>query len=158
MNPLAFGTATPPAIICVLALLSGCASPSADVVYTNGRIYTVNEAQPWVEAVAIMDGTFLVVGSNADVEAVTGEGTEVVDLEGRMAMPGLVDTHNHSTAAAMSKANLYLSNPNDQDEMLAEIKAYADANPDLPFIRGEAWNMGVFPDNCLLMSFEMITG
>ena len=60
-------------------------------------------------------------------------------------MPGLVDVHNHLTAGAMSKANLYLSNPNDQDAMLAEIKAYAKANPDLPFIRGEAWNMGVFP-------------
>jgi len=65
----------------------------ADTVYTNGKIYTVNEAQPWAEAVAIKDGKFLVVGSNADVEAVTGEGTEVVDLGGRMAMPGLIDVH-----------------------------------------------------------------
>ena len=48
--------------------------------FVHGKFYTVNEAQPWAEAVAIKDGKFLVVGSNADVEAVTGEGTEVVDL------------------------------------------------------------------------------
>jgi hypothetical protein len=54
----------------------------ADTVYANGKIYTVNEAQPWAEAVAVKDGTFLVVGSNADIEAVTGEGTNVVDLGG----------------------------------------------------------------------------
>ena len=56
------------------------AAKPADTVYTNGKIYTVNEAKPWVEAVAIKDGMFLVVGSNADVDAVTGEGTEVVRI------------------------------------------------------------------------------
>ena len=61
----------------------------ADTVYTNGRIYTVNEAQPWAEAVAIKDGKFLVVGSNAEVEAVTGDDTDVVDLGGGFAMPGI---------------------------------------------------------------------
>ena len=60
-------------------LTAGCApqptSDAADTVYTNGKIYTVNEAQPWAEAVAIKSGKFLAVGSNADVEAVTGDGT-----------------------------------------------------------------------------------
>ena len=67
----------------------------ADTVYTNGKIYTVNSAQPWAEAVAIKDGKFLVVGSNEDVEAVSGESTEVVDLGGAFAMPGIVDMHAH---------------------------------------------------------------
>jgi predicted amidohydrolase YtcJ len=67
----------------------------ADTVYTNGKIYTVNEAQPWAEAVAMKDGKFLVVGSAADAAAVTGSGTEVVDLGGKYAMPGLIDIHTH---------------------------------------------------------------
>jgi hypothetical protein len=70
-------------------------SESADIIYTNGKIYTVNEAQPWVEAVAIKDGKLLVVGSNAEVKAVTSEETEVVDLGGAFAMPGIGDTHIH---------------------------------------------------------------
>lgn len=122
-------------------------SDSADTIYINGRIYTVNEAQPWAEAVAIRDGMFLVVGSNADVEAVTDEGTVVVDLDGQMAMPGLIDTHSHVLGKAMGKANLNLENPGDVDAMLAEVRAYAEANPDLPFIRGESWSLGVFSNN-----------
>lgn len=119
----------------------------ADAVYTNGRIYTVNESQAWAEAVAVLDGEFLVVGSNTDVEAVIGENTEVTDLGGRMAMPGLIDPHVHVLGASIGKANLYISNPNDKNAMLSEIKAFADSNPDLPYIRGESWNLGVFEDN-----------
>ena len=128
---------------------SAPAEPSvvADTVSRNGKIYTVNTEQPWAEAVAIKDGAFIAVGTHADVQAVSGDSTMVVDLDGRMAMPGLVDLHNHAMGASMGKANLYFQNPNDREAILAEIKAYAEANPDLPFIRGEAWNLGVFPGN-----------
>ncbi len=95
-----------------LAVLAGCsrdtnisdapvtASPSqslvADSVYKNGRIYTVNSEQPWAEAVAIKDGKFLAVGSSADISALTGSATEIVDLEGAFAMPGTGDPHIHT--------------------------------------------------------------
>ena len=81
-----------------LLMLASCTPAQdqiADTVYTNGRIYTVNEAQPWIEAVAIKDGRFLVAGSNADVEAVAGAATEVIDLDGAFAMPGIGDSHIH---------------------------------------------------------------
>ena len=68
---------------------------SADTVYTNGKIYTVNEKQPWAEAVAIKDGKFIAVGSADEIAAVTGDATEVVDLNGVFAMPGLGDSHIH---------------------------------------------------------------
>ncbi len=135
-------------LLAVAALLCATAcTQTADVVYTNGRIYTVNEAQPWAEAVAIKDGKFIVVGSNADVEAVTGEGTEVVDLGGRMAMPGLIDVHQHVLSVAQDRANLTIEDPTDVDAMLEQIRKYAAVNPDLTFIRGGAWNLGVFPSN-----------
>jgi predicted amidohydrolase YtcJ len=117
----------------------------ADSVYTNGKIYTVNKAQPWAEAVAIKDGKFLVVGSRAEVKAVTGEGTKVVDLGGRMAMPGMFDVHAHPLGAAEGWANLRISNPTDQDAMLAQIKEYAVGHPELTAIRGESWGLDVFP-------------
>ena len=61
----------------------------------NGRIYTVDPATPWAAAVLIENGTFTVVGSNEDVRAAAPDGTEFVDLGGRMAMPGLHDAHTH---------------------------------------------------------------
>ena len=96
-------------IITILATLTlACAQQPAgdvaDTVYTNGKIYTVNEAQPWAEAVAIKDGKFLVVGSNAEVEAVTGKGTEVVDLGGAFAMPGIGDVHIHPALVMPKRA------------------------------------------------------
>jgi predicted amidohydrolase YtcJ len=80
----------------VLSLAATAAfSQTADTVYTNGSIYTVDEAQPWVEAVAIKDGKFLKVGTNEAVRTVVGESTKVVDLQGGFAMPGIGDTHLH---------------------------------------------------------------
>ena len=120
---------------------------AADTVYTNGRIYTVNEAQPWADAVALKNGKFLVVGSIADVEAVTGEATEVIDLGGRMAMPGLIDVHVHPLSVAAGWANVKIENPSDVDAMLGQIRDYVEQNPDVAMIRGEPWNLGVFPDD-----------
>ena len=71
----------------------------ADSAFINGKIYTVNEKQTWAEAVAIKDGKFLLVGSIADVKAVTGKATKVIDLAGKMVMPGLHDTHVHMDGA-----------------------------------------------------------
>lgn len=85
----------------LLLLASACggdrgAGEVADVAYINGQVYTVNDAQPWAEAVAIKEGKFLVVGSNADIEAATGESTVVVDLGGAFVMPGTGDPHIHA--------------------------------------------------------------
>ena len=68
---------------------------SADTVYTNGKIYTVNEAQPWAEAVAIKDGKIIAVGTAEDVAAVSDDKTVVIDLNGSFAMPGIGDAHLH---------------------------------------------------------------
>ncbi|UCD24136.1 MAG: amidohydrolase [Gemmatimonadota bacterium] len=132
--------------LAALLMTSAC-SQSADVVYTNGRIYTVNEAQPWAEAVAIKDGKFLVVGSNADVEAVTGSGTEVVDLGGEFVMPGIVDAHIHpyENYVQQEAGNLLFSDQLDADGVAAAIREFAAANPDRQWIRGLKYGFGAFP-------------
>ncbi len=92
--------------LAAVALTNGALAQSdkAETVYTNGKIYTVNQVQPWAEAVAIRDGKFLVVGSNADVKAVTGKGTKVVDLKGGFAMPGIGDVHIHPALMMAKRA------------------------------------------------------
>ena len=138
--------------IALFALLAvGCAQQPtgevADTVYTNGKIYTVNEAQPWVEAVAIKDGKFLVVGSNADVEAVTTDGTEVVDLDGAFAMPGLVDTHTHPFITAHEKNSQLLLDEEigSLEEIQQQLTAYVAAHPEKTWIEGGVWPKGLFP-------------
>jgi len=137
-------------ILCLFTaiIIAGCDSkkdPSqiADVIYTNGKIYTVNEAQPWVEVVAIKDGKFLQVGSIQEVETYAGDNTEIIDLEGKFAMPGIVDMHAHPfTGVDMGIGGLNLNTPGNQEAIINDIKNYVQANPDKDVILGGNWNVG----------------
>ncbi|XQZ53325.1 amidohydrolase [Paracoccus yeei] len=70
-------------------------SDPADVVLRNGAIYTLDAANPRAEALAIRDGKLVAVGAETDVEEWTGPNTEVLDLAGRMVLPGINDVHSH---------------------------------------------------------------
>lgn len=91
--------AHPSLVACsLLFALSGCQSftvQTADSVYYNAKIYTVDGERRWVDAVAIDDGKFIAVGANDEIKAFVGKDTKVIDLKGSFAMPGLVDTHVH---------------------------------------------------------------
>lgn len=104
-------------------------SGTAETVYTNGRIYTVDPNRPWAEAVAIKEGKFLSVGSNADIEAAIGKDTKVIDLGGRMALPGLIDHHAHPSIDGYMRSQCELPgsfvNPTFED-IVAAIKACKD--------------------------------
>jgi predicted amidohydrolase YtcJ len=140
------------AIFTLFVVTIGCSAPEpsvevADTVYTNGRIYTVNEAQPWAEAVAIKGGKFIVVGSASEVEAVTGDATQVTDLGGDFAMPGVVDAHIHPYEPYVQEeaGNLLFSDQLDADGVAAAIREFAAANPDRRWIRGLKYGFGAFP-------------
>ena len=129
-------------------------TPVADIVFTNGKIYTVNEAQPWAEAMAVKDGEFIAVGSNADVEALAGADTEVVDLDGQFVMPGINDLHHHgvevSTTGADPDALMATEEQKASPEaLLAAIKEFGESRPDAPYIFVEGYPSGMFPGNNL---------
>ena len=128
----------------------GARAQSADVVYRNGKIYTVNEAQPWAEAVAIKDGKFMVVGSNADVDVVTGDGTKVVDLKGRFVLPGFHDTHVHMEqayiASQLGDAILSFSASASIEEMQGALKEFAEKKPKLEVLFAQGLEHGKFPN------------
>jgi hypothetical protein len=65
------------------------------MVFLNGLFYTVNESQPWVDAVAIRDGKYIAVGTQDDVEAYVASSTTVVDLDEKFVLPGMHDAHTH---------------------------------------------------------------
>ena len=120
------------------------ANKIADIIYTNGKIYTVNEIQPWAEAVAIKDGKFLKVGTAEEVGTSQGEKTKVIDLEGKFVMPGMIDVHTHAIDTHVP-AITRLSDSYDVDKMLAEIKAKVDANPDQEWFLFGDFGFGLFP-------------
>jgi len=148
-------------ITCGVMLLTGCnaktSSSAADLVLTNGKIYTVNEEQPWAEAVAIKDGRFIVVGSSADVEAVTGEDTEVIDLAGGFAMPGIGDTHIHPALVMPKRAFCALPgtfyDPTEEQTLDALREAIANYPKDREWFIGTGWSMPAMSPETLTREF-----
>jgi hypothetical protein len=89
-------------LIFAMGTLTGCGSEKADAVWTNGTIYTADENDTFVEAVAVKDGKIIFTGSAADVEAYVGSGTVVTDLDGKFMMPGMTDSHLHAPGTMMT--------------------------------------------------------
>ncbi len=67
----------------------------ADLVFLSGAVYTVDPQRPWAEAIAVRGGRIVAVGSNSEVRPYVGDDTRVVDLDGRMLLPGFHDAHLH---------------------------------------------------------------
>jgi predicted amidohydrolase YtcJ len=96
----------------------------ADVVYKNGFVYTSDGPRSRAQAFAIRDGKFLVVGSNDDMKAVTGKGTKVINLKGKMVMPGLVDSHIHALRGALTALGAKFDPTDSVDTIKAAVKKY----------------------------------
>ncbi|UTW67087.1 amidohydrolase [bacterium SCSIO 12643] len=127
----------------LLFLLFSCSNPNtpiADQIFTNGKIYTVNEAQPWAEAIAIKGNKIIFVGASEDVKSYSGKETQTTDLNGKMILPGFVSGHDHLIASNWTKAGVNLFPAKNKEEYLALIKEYAEAHPDDEFIYGYGWN------------------
>jgi adenine deaminase len=82
-----------------LLLGSVAAQEAADTIYRGGPILTINDAQPTAEAVAVLDGRILAVGSNDDVSSYEGPETQTFDVAGRSLLPGFVDSLGHIMAS-----------------------------------------------------------
>ena len=124
----------------------GGSGEAADFVFTNGKIYTVHEAQPWAEAVAVRGDEIVYVGEDAGAKALAGEGTEQVDLEERLVLPGFVESHIHMALGGATTSGVILSTTDSLDEVLNKVKEYADAHPEKETIFGASYLAGLFDE------------
>ncbi|MEP4767561.1 MAG: amidohydrolase family protein, partial [Roseibium sp.] len=113
---------------------------NADTVFLNGTIYTMDAMRPAAEAMAISGQQISFVGSDDGVQSLIGEGTTVIDLQGKMVLPGFVSGHEHLVASGWTQLGVQLGSGQSKEDYLMLIKEYADANPDEEFIRGIGWN------------------
>ena len=117
---------------------AGAYADSADLLLTNARIYTVNESQPWATSLAVTGTDISFVGSDADAADMVGPDTEVVDLDGRLVLPGLVSGHEHPLLTAAVKAALYIPYSENKEKMLNAVRDHLEENPD----DGPFWSFG----------------
>lgn len=117
----------------------------ADVVLRHGVIYTMSPARPWADALAVRDGRLVFVGDEAGVEKFIGRATRVVDLTGRMVLPGFQDNHAHPLSGGLELGECNLYTARTSSEIEGAIRAYASQHPDLTWVRGNGWQLPVFP-------------
>jgi predicted amidohydrolase YtcJ len=147
-------------ILMAAAALAGCAregsdkaaspkSAVADLALRNGAIYTVDGSRSWAETIAIDDGRIVYVGNDAGAKDYIGPQTQVVDLKGRMVVPGMQDVHIHPISGGIEANGCDLNAATTVDEYLAIIKKYADEHPNDPWIKGGGWSMAAFGPGAL---------
>jgi predicted amidohydrolase YtcJ len=115
----------------LVALLLSSAAPAADadLVLHNGKVVTVDREFSVKEALAVKDGRILALGNNDDVLKTKGPQTEVIDLGGRMVLPGLMDSHVHADGAAMTEFDHPIPDFQTVNDVLDYVKARAAAQP-----------------------------
>ncbi|MFD6360929.1 amidohydrolase [Streptomyces roseolus] len=117
--------------------------PQADLVFTGGPVLTLDPARSRATSLAVTGDRITAVGHD-EVRELIGPGTEVVDLAGRLLMPGFQDAHIHAVGGGVELAACDLTGSVDVAEYLARIRAYAEAHPDREWVTGGGWSMESF--------------
>ena len=102
----------------------------ADLILRNGKILTMESSAPEAQALAARDGKILALGTNQDIQQYAGPATKVIDLRGRLAVPGLIEGHGHFMSLGASKMELNLRDAKSWDDIVAMVAAAArEAKP-----------------------------
>ncbi|MBL8175390.1 MAG: amidohydrolase [Bryobacterales bacterium] len=118
----------------------------ADLILHNGKVWTVNPRQPLAEAVAVKHGRILAVGANAEINALRTPNTRVIDLQGRLLLPGFHDSHVHFYAGGTRLSSVQLRDAATPAEFRARIAAFAAKLPKGRWITGGDWDHENFPN------------
>ncbi len=113
--------------------------PAADLVLKNGNIYTVNDARPKSEAVAIKGDRIIFVGSNRGAQNYVDRNTRVIDLNGKTVVPGMTDAHHHLFGVGFREITLNLEGITSLEDFLAKVKARVDQARPGEWITGRGW-------------------
>jgi predicted amidohydrolase YtcJ len=131
-------------VVGLVSLAGGGCAPepdvAADLVLRNGNVVTVDAATPNGTAIAMAGDTIVAVGSDEEIAAYVGSGTEIIDLEGQLAIPGFIDSHGHFLGVGDAQMQLDLMSVANWDEIVAMVEtAVADA-PAGTLVRGRGWH------------------
>ena len=114
--------------------------PSADLIVTNGKIYTVDKAHPMAEAVAVIGARIVAVGTSAEIDAWRGPNTKVIDAHGRLVLPGFNDSHVHFISGGLQLDSVQLNDADSPGEFAKRIGDFAKHVPKGEWITGGDWD------------------
>ena len=117
-------------LLAVTAFALPLSAAEADLILHRGKIATVDERFSLGEALAVKDGKLLAVGTSAEVLKLKGPRTEVVDLQGRLVIPGLMDSHVHPAGATMTEFDHPIPDMESIEDVLAYLRGRAQVVPE----------------------------
>ncbi|MFZ4619523.1 MAG: amidohydrolase [Bacteroidota bacterium] len=127
---------------------------TADAVYINGRVWTVDASRPEAEAVAVAGGRIIAVGSTKEMKLYTGSSTRVIDLKKKRMLPGFIDNHTHFMSGGFQLQSVDLRNAKTEEEFASIIAKRAESRPS-KWITGGDWDHDLWKSG-KLPSKEMI--
>lgn len=133
----------------VLALMASCAfaqasRESVDHIFVNGKIWTADDARPRAEALAVSGEKIVAAGTTEEIRKLAVPGTAVVDLHGRLVVPGFQDSHAHWPGSSVNEVDLHGAET--LKEFQSRLLEFAKAHPKLPWITGHGWGYSAFPN------------
>lgn len=132
----------------ILSFLAAAQEP-ATLIVRNARVWTANTRQPWAQAVAIRGDKIAAVGANAGIDKLAGPATRILDAQGRLVIPGFIDSHIHFAGGSLGLFEVDLNGVCNLPAIQQNIAKWAAANPTEPWVIGGGWEYLCFPGNRL---------
>jgi predicted amidohydrolase YtcJ len=114
--------------------------PTADLIITNAKVWTVDQAHPTAQAVAVLGDRIIAVGSNPEVDVLRGAATKVIDARGKLLLPGFNDAHVHFVDGGLQLDSVQLNDATSTDEFVRRIGEQAKKTPKGEWIEGGDWD------------------
>lgn len=129
-------------LVFVLLLFYNCSDEKVfpDTILINGNIYTVDSENPNAEALAILDGKILKIGTNEEIQSLKGENTEVIDCGNNFVMPGFIEGHGHFSGLGKSLQNLNFLTSKSWEEIVEMVGKKVMETPEGEWIEGRGWH------------------
>lgn len=128
--------------IACATLIGAVADEPADLVFRGGKIVTLEKAQPQVTALAARGGRIVALGTDDEVTRYVGPKTRVIDLGGKLAVPGFIEGHGHFAGVGQSRMVLDLTKAKTWDDIVAVVARAAAQAPPGKWIHGRGWHQG----------------
>ncbi len=135
-----------PILLLLCTTATFCTAPTdqpvveADLVLINAKVWTVDQDQPTAEAVAMWNGRILAVGSNDEIRPLIGTSTEVIDVEGKLVLPGFFDCHSHPVSGGFYLMGVDLKDADSEEEFGRRLAENAKTLPPGAWITGGSWD------------------
>ena len=130
------------ALAAALTAAASAQETPADLLLLHGRVYTVDSAQPWAQAVAVRADRIVAVGSDAALARLQGPKTRLIDLHGQLLTPGFIDSHVHFIEGARYLSNVPLRDASSMAQIAGRVAQFAREHPQAAWVRGEGFSYG----------------